>query len=156
MKAMADLTCRNGGHILEIGFGLGISASYIQQNNITSHTIIEVHPEIYERACRWADEQTIPVHVYLGDWFNVIPGLNTQYDGVFHDTHLDSQVHNFLPLLVKNCKQNAVVVFFSNYFLLDVPRYHELIKQNRLFYNCLLYTSPSPRDLSTSRMPSSA
>ena len=26
----------------------------------------------------------------------------------------------------------------------------------RGFYNCLLYTSPSPRDLSTSRMPSSA
>ena len=25
-----------------------------------------------------------------------------------------------------------------------------------LGYNCLLYTSPSPRDLSTSRMPSSA
>ena len=25
-----------------------------------------------------------------------------------------------------------------------------------LYYNCLLYTSPSPRDLSTSRMPSSA
>ena len=25
-----------------------------------------------------------------------------------------------------------------------------------LFYTCLLYTSPSPRDLSTSRMPSSA
>ena len=27
---------------------------------------------------------------------------------------------------------------------------------NRLCNNCLLYTSPSPRDLSTSRMPSSA
>ena len=26
----------------------------------------------------------------------------------------------------------------------------------RNMYNCLLYTSPSPRDLSTSRMPSSA
>ena len=26
----------------------------------------------------------------------------------------------------------------------------------RLFMDCLLYTSPSPRDLSTSRMPSSA
>ena len=25
-----------------------------------------------------------------------------------------------------------------------------------MFYGCLLYTSPSPRDLSTSRMPSSA
>ena len=27
---------------------------------------------------------------------------------------------------------------------------------NTLVYVCLLYTSPSPRDLSTSRMPSSA
>ena len=27
---------------------------------------------------------------------------------------------------------------------------------NPLYYCCLLYTSPSPRDLSTSRMPSSA
>ena len=30
---------------------------------------------------------------------------------------------------------------------------HQLSDQN---YTCLLYTSPSPRDLSTSRMPSSA
>ena len=29
-------------------------------------------------------------------------------------------------------------------------------KANRKKYSCLLYTSPSPRDLSTSRMPSSA
>ena len=27
---------------------------------------------------------------------------------------------------------------------------------HHLVYDCLLYTSPSPRDLSTSRMPSSA
>ena len=30
------------------------------------------------------------------------------------------------------------------------------IRQNSIFFCCLLYTSPSPRDLSTSRMPSSA
>ena len=29
-------------------------------------------------------------------------------------------------------------------------------KETVEFYDCLLYTSPSPRDLSTSRMPSSA
>ena len=28
--------------------------------------------------------------------------------------------------------------------------------ENTLVFSCLLYTSPSPRDLSTSRMPSSA
>ena len=32
----------------------------------------------------------------------------------------------------------------------------ELIKAQGYLKNCLLYTSPSPRDLSTSRMPSSA
>ena len=30
------------------------------------------------------------------------------------------------------------------------------VLSNAQFINCLLYTSPSPRDLSTSRMPSSA
>ena len=30
------------------------------------------------------------------------------------------------------------------------------VKGTRKYNNCLLYTSPSPRDLSTSRMPSSA
>ena len=33
---------------------------------------------------------------------------------------------------------------------------HRFITGQRVTYNCLLYTSPSPRDLSTSRMPSSA
>ena len=35
----------------------------------------------------------------------------------------------------------------------------EYYREQKLFmfvYDCLLYTSPSPRDLSTSRMPSSA
>eukprot|EP00831_Metopus_contortus_P061751 TRINITY_DN53655_c0_g1_i1.p1 TRINITY_DN53655_c0_g1~~TRINITY_DN53655_c0_g1_i1.p1 ORF type:complete len:131 (-),score=22.72 TRINITY_DN53655_c0_g1_i1:108-473(-) len=34
--------------------------------------------------------------------------------------------------------------------------YNTLIKTLKVLYACLLYTSPSPRDLSTSRMPSSA
>ena len=33
---------------------------------------------------------------------------------------------------------------------------HLTSRQEELSTNCLLYTSPSPRDLSTSRMPSSA
>ena len=36
----------------------------------------------------------------------------------------------------------------------NLPKVHAEIEA--LFYICLLYTSPSPRDLSTSRMPSSA
>ena len=46
--------------------------------------------------------------------------------------------------------------------LLDIPNptLHSIHKNNKIFSLpircCLLYTSPSPRDLSTSRMPSSA
>ena len=35
-------------------------------------------------------------------------------------------------------------------------RYTVRIDGSDRYYSCLLYTSPSPRDLSTSRMPSSA
>ena len=38
-------------------------------------------------------------------------------------------------------------------FGLEYKRYEN---QHAEIYTCLLYTSPSPRDLSTSRMPSSA
>ena len=34
--------------------------------------------------------------------------------------------------------------------------FEKRVTVGRFFYTCLLYTSPSPRDLSTSRMPSSA
>ena len=38
----------------------------------------------------------------------------------------------------------------------DVARFLEFLLKTIKPKNCLLYTSPSPRDLSTSRMPSSA
>eukprot|EP01016_Furgasonia_blochmanni_P026909 TRINITY_DN28452_c0_g1_i1.p1 TRINITY_DN28452_c0_g1~~TRINITY_DN28452_c0_g1_i1.p1 ORF type:complete len:142 (+),score=23.55 TRINITY_DN28452_c0_g1_i1:64-489(+) len=44
---------------------------------------------------------------------------------------------------------------FINNSALSNPDDHTL-KISRLFYNCLLYTSPSPRDGLLSRMPSSA
>jgi len=38
----------------------------------------------------------------------------------------------------------------------DELRFLDTVKMGRVYWVCLLYTSPSPRDLSTSRMPSSA
>ena len=46
MSASAAYVTQNGGDILEIGFGMGISANYIQSHSISSHTIIENHPQI--------------------------------------------------------------------------------------------------------------
>ena len=42
------------------------------------------------------------------------------------------------------------------YFLSKEGRKVKVIERDPTYKTCLLYTSPSPRDLSTSRMPSSA
>ena len=42
--------------------------------------------------------------------------------------------------------------YFTKFILYEAP----LIRGSEVIISCLLYTSPSPRDLSTSRMPSSA
>ena len=46
MSASAAYVCQGGGDILEIGFGMGISAGYMYSHSINSHTIIENHPQI--------------------------------------------------------------------------------------------------------------
>ena len=49
MKEHAKVVTENGGDILEIGFGMGICANFIQQSNIKSHTIIEKnYPYLYQ------------------------------------------------------------------------------------------------------------
>ena len=54
---------------------------------------------------------------------------------------------------VENIWKNRMMSFASFCVLLVSLL---LVGVATLFYICLLYTSPSPRDLSTSRMPSSA
>ena len=58
MHKLADIVTTNGGHILEIGFGMHLSADRIQSNQkVTSHTIIEIHKDIYINALEWAKDK---------------------------------------------------------------------------------------------------
>ena len=50
----------------------------------------------------------------------------------------------------------SVEVVFTTHPLLDILRCVEELKPDLLIKDCLLYTSPSPRDRQKSRMPSSA
>ena len=79
MKRHAEIVCQNGGDILEIGFGMGISAQYIQEQDIDSHTIIEIHPEIAEKAQEWAEDKN-NVEIIEADWYDAVNELKT-YDG---------------------------------------------------------------------------
>ena len=67
MKKHAEIITENGGDILEIGFGMGICSNFIQEHNIKSHTIIEIHDEVFEKLVEWAKDKpnVIPIK---GDW----------------------------------------------------------------------------------------
>lgn len=114
-QKVAEKLCVNGGDILEIGFGLGISANKIQTYNIDSHVIIESRHAIYEKAVEWAkDKQNITV--YHGDWYNVIPKLNKTFDGIYNDADEDSKdkLSNF-PEMCKRLAKNNCVLYMTNW-----------------------------------------
>ena len=112
MKASADYICENGGDILEIGFGMGISAGYIQANDIDSHTIVENHPQIIEKLKVWAQNKP-NVIIIEGDWYNVRHYLST-YDGVFYDTYEEDNWTKFSNIISSLVKPGAKVTWWNN------------------------------------------
>lgn len=111
MKASADFICQNGGHILEIGFGMGISANYIQQNNILSHTIVENHPDIIPKALAWAQNKP-NVTIVQGGWYDNLSNLSI-YDGIFYDTYGDSDHKHFATSITQLTKLGTLLTFWN-------------------------------------------
>lgn len=81
MEAHAKAVCSAGGHILNVGFGMGLVDTAIQQYMPAYHTIVEAHPEVYQRMLRsgWAEKEN--VKIVFGRWQDVLPKLET-YDGM--------------------------------------------------------------------------
>ena len=112
MKASADYVCSNGGDILEVGFGMGISAGHIQSNNINSHTIVENHPQVIEKLKTWAEDKP-NVIIIEGDWYDVKNQLST-YDGIFYDTFGEDDWSKFGNELSSLVKPEAKVTWWNN------------------------------------------
>ena len=85
-----------------------------------------------------------------------------KYFGSSREEVIDMAIQCLAPIFVKLSKNRAkpktkiewveVYVEYLEETLHEISKYPELIK----YYYCLLYTSPSPRDRTRSRMPSSA
>lgn len=105
MEAHAKAVCSGGGHILNIGFGMGLVDTAIQQYAPVTHTIVEAHPEVYKRMLRngWGDKDN--VKIIFGRWQDVLSQLES-YDGIFFDTYGEyyedlREFHQHLPVLLK-------------------------------------------------------
>lgn len=112
MSASAAYVCEGGGDILEIGFGMGISAGYMHSHSIASHTIVENHPDVIPKAQEWANNKS-NVTIITGSWYDVKDNLST-YDGIFYDTFGDENMDNFSSSLNNLTKLGTKVTWWNN------------------------------------------
>ena len=73
--------------------------------------------------------------------------------------NLDERYHSYLDGRKKmriDGGEERVIAYGWNCDGNDIVGHYVTTENFKLFYNCLLYTSPSPRDKRQSRMPSSA
>ena len=55
--------------VLEIGFGLGYTATEFQKQGVEEHTIVEAHPEIFKDAEKWAKGRNVKlVNKFIQDF----------------------------------------------------------------------------------------
>jgi hypothetical protein len=98
MKALVDRLLPEGD-VLEIGFGLGYSASFISKYPIKSYTVIESDPEVAKRASEWATNQPFPVKVVVGSWQDTINFLG-EFDSIFFDDFAYGKYHDPLDIRI--------------------------------------------------------
>lgn len=124
MKELAKITTSQGGNVLEVGYGMGISASFIQKSKkIKSHTIIECHPLIIKNLKKKFKEEIKKggVVVKEGFWENVTKKIPSKYfDGILFDScPLDKEVEffQFFPFFkeaFRLLKNDGVFTYFSD------------------------------------------
>ena len=112
MEKSAEYICHNSGDVLEIGFGMGICADYIQAQGVNSHTIIEIHPQILERLNAWASGKS-NVTVIEGDWSSL--SISDTYDGIFLDTFGDDNLNRFKDFALAKIKSGGKITYWNNF-----------------------------------------
>lgn len=113
MKESAKVVCENGGKVLNIGFGMGIIDTYIQNYSIKEHWIIEKHPDVldYMRKNGWFEKSN--VHIIQDGWENVLYTLPT-FDGIYFDTWDDPHFKTVLiPHLSKLLNKHGIFSYWG-------------------------------------------
>lgn len=112
MKKTAEVICRNGGRILNVGFGMGLIDNEIQKYNINEHWIIEIHPDVYKKMLIDGWHLKNNVKILFGDWRFFIEHL-PKFDGIFIDTW-GEELFEFHENVPKFLKSNGIYSFFNN------------------------------------------
>ncbi|MDX1450880.1 MAG: class I SAM-dependent methyltransferase, partial [Acidimicrobiia bacterium] len=87
MRAMARLATASHGDVLEVGFGRGVSADFIQSAGVRSHTIVECNDAVVRRFDTWRDGHSDrDIRLLHGRWQDVTDQFG-EYDAIFFHTY---------------------------------------------------------------------
>lgn len=99
MLALAQAVASARGDVLEIGFGMGLSAGFVQALQPRSHTIVECHPDVLTALDVWrqgleelppAADHPPDIRVVPCRWQDA-PLTPASFDGVLFDTYPTSE-----------------------------------------------------------------
>lgn len=127
MHKLADIASAHGGDVLEIGFGMGISASAIQARGVRSHTVIECHPDVQARFRSWRNQYPDRnIALVAGRWEEHLDTLG-QFDAILFDAyplnerewteHYVNDVtyaRHFFEAAARHLRQDGVFTYYSN------------------------------------------
>jgi len=123
MDILAEIATSRGGHVLEVGYGLGLSARAIQAKNIVQHFVIECHPDVLSRCIT---EMRHPIennriHILSGFWEDITVVLaNETFDGILFDTYplREEEIHAnhfwFFKEAYRLLKPGGVLTYYSD------------------------------------------
>lgn len=150
MKSLAHIATANGGDVLEVGYGMGISTGFIQKSKkIKTHTIIECHSVMIANCKKKYAKNIHRGRLVLkeGFWEDIVKRMPSKsFDGILFDScPLDKEIEpfQFFPFFkeaFRLLKDNGVFTYFSDEPL-RISRVHRdaLIKagfENITFKTC--------------------
>ena len=121
MKDLAEIATMKGGRVLELGYGMGISAKYIQEYPIDEHIIIEANTDVANKAREFAAQASHKTTVLEGLWEDVIDQIpDGSLDGILFDTYplTEEEVYqnhfNFFDYAFKKLKLGGIFTYYSD------------------------------------------
>ena len=127
MQAMASNVTQAHGHVLEIGFGIGASATNIQEAGVESHTIVECNDSVVERYHQWKENYPDrDIRLIHGLWQETTDQLEV-YDGIFFHTYplneseyLENIINSityaghFFPTAASHLRDGGIFTYLTN------------------------------------------
>ncbi len=123
MNKLAKIAGSKHGRVLEVGYGMGLSAKAIQSNGVTDHFIIECHPDVVAKCVQDFHEAIGQNHLHIisGFWEEATPLIAGEtFDGILFDTYplTEEQIHAnhfwFFKEAWRLLKPGGILTYYSD------------------------------------------